>query len=138
MSFKKFNRHQLKIKKLDQRYNKLSVQANMVPVTEKPVQFSDNVRAILKLTTDRIVSAKEKKRPVMLAFGAHTIKNGMGPVLIELIKKGWLSHLATNGAGIIHDWEFAFLGKSSEDVRKMLSLVNLEYGKKQAIISILH
>ncbi len=47
----------------------------------------------------------------MLAFGAHTIKNGLGPVLIELISKGWVTHLATNGAGIIHDWEFAYPGK---------------------------
>jgi deoxyhypusine synthase len=53
-----------------------------------------------------------------MAFGAHTIKNGLGLILIELIKKGWISHLATNGAGIIHDWEFAFQGQSSEDVRE--------------------
>jgi len=53
----------------------------------------------------------------MLAFGAHTIKNGLGPVLIRLMEQGWLTHLATNGAGIIHDWEFAFQGASSEDVR---------------------
>ncbi len=42
----------------------------------------------------------------------------MAPVLIELLRKGWLTHLATNGAGIIHDWEFAFQGRSSEDVRE--------------------
>jgi hypothetical protein len=54
----------------------------------------------------------------MLAFGAHTIKNGLAPVLNALMKDGWLTHLATNGAGIIHDWEFAFQGKSSEDVRE--------------------
>ena len=53
----------------------------------------------------------------MLAFGAHTIKNGLAPVLIDLIKQGWVTLLATNGAGIIHDWEFAFQGLSSEDVR---------------------
>lgn len=53
----------------------------------------------------------------MLAFGAHTIKNGLAPVLIWLIEQGWVTHLATNGAGIIHDWEFAFQGRSSEDVR---------------------
>ena len=53
----------------------------------------------------------------MLAFGAHTIKNGLAPVLIDLIKQGWVTLLATNGAGIIHDWEFAFQGLSSDDVR---------------------
>ena len=54
----------------------------------------------------------------MLTFGAHTIKNGMSPALIALMEEGWLTHLATNGAGIIHDWEFAFQGESSEDVRE--------------------
>ncbi len=58
----------------------------------------------------------------MLAFGAHTIKNGMAPVLKALMKDGWLTHLATNGAGIIHDWEFAYQGKSSEDVRRNVEL----------------
>lgn len=54
----------------------------------------------------------------MCAFGAHTIKNGLGPVLIRLIDEGWITHLATNGAGIIHDWELAYQGRTSEDVRK--------------------
>ena len=53
----------------------------------------------------------------MLAFGAHAIKNGLAPVLIQLMQQGWVTLLATNGAGIIHDWEFAFQGASSEDVR---------------------
>jgi len=53
-----------------------------------------------------------------LTFGAHSIKNGLSPVLIKLIEDGWVTHLATNGAGIIHDWEFAFQGHSSEDVRQ--------------------
>jgi hypothetical protein len=53
----------------------------------------------------------------MLSFGAHTIKNGLSPVLIQLMEEGWVTHLATNGAGIIHDWEFAFQGQSSEDVQ---------------------
>ena len=58
----------------------------------------------------------------MLAFGAHTVKNGLAPVLIALMEEGWLTHLATNGAGIIHDWEFAFQGRSSEDVRENVKL----------------
>ena len=59
-------------------------------------------------------------KPVICAFGAHTIKNGLGPVLVKLLREGWLTHLATNGAGIIHDWEFSYQGKSCEDVRKMV------------------
>ena len=56
----------------------------------------------------------------------------MSPALIALISEGWITHLATNGAGIIHDWELAYQGKTSEDVReKMLKTDNSEYGMKQ-------
>jgi len=69
-------------------------------------------------TAQRIRQARQAGRPVMLAFGAHAIKNGLGLILARLLEAGWVQHLATNGAGIIHDWEFAFLGESSEDVRE--------------------
>jgi hypothetical protein len=57
----------------------------------------------------------------MVTFGAHAIKNGLGPVLLQLLQHGWITHLATNGAGIIHDWEFAFQGKSCEHVGPMVT-----------------
>jgi hypothetical protein len=62
-------------------------------------------------------AARRRGAPIVMAFGAHAIKNGLAPVLIHLLETGWLDLLATNGAGIIHDWEFAFQGRSSEDVR---------------------
>jgi hypothetical protein len=82
-----------------------------------PRPLSEASAAILAECASRIRSARAAERPVILAFGAHTIKNGLSPVLIELMKRGWITLLATNGAGIIHDWEFAFQGASSEDVR---------------------
>lgn len=117
MPHPKFDRDQLFIKRLSERHNRLSVENDMVPVTREPENLTDQGREIIKKTADRIRLAREKKRSVMLAFGAHTIKNGMAPTLMALINEGWVTHLATNGAGIIHDWEFAFQGKSSEDVR---------------------
>jgi hypothetical protein len=53
----------------------------------------------------------------MLAYGAHLIKNGGGPLVRWLIENGHVTHVATQGAGVIHDWEFAFQGRSSEYVR---------------------
>ncbi len=53
----------------------------------------------------------------MFTYGAHCIKNGAGPLLNALIDAGFATHLATQGAGIIHDWEFAYQGQSSESVR---------------------
>ena len=49
-------------------------------------------------------------------MGAHVIKVGLSPVLIDLMREGWVSGLALNGAGIIHDFEIAFAGRTSEDV----------------------
>jgi len=118
MPYPKFDREQLNIKKLAERNNKVNIEINNVPVTQKPLNISEEDQMLIEKTANRIRSAREKNRSVMLAFGAHTIKNGMGPTLIALMEKGWLTHLATNGAGIIHDWEFAFQGKSSEDVRE--------------------
>jgi hypothetical protein len=65
-----------------------------------------------------MISARERGASVMLIYGAHLIKNGAMALMISLIEKGWITHLATNGAGTIHDWEFAFLGRSEESVRK--------------------
>ena len=53
----------------------------------------------------------------MLTFGAHLVKNGGAGIIIKMMEQGWLTHLATQGAGGIHDWEFAFQGCSEEDVR---------------------
>ena len=66
---------------------------------------------------DRIKRAHERGASVMLVYGAHVIKNGCGPLVNALLDTGLITHLATQGAGIIHDWEFAYHGKSSESVR---------------------
>jgi hypothetical protein len=51
-------------------------------------------------------------------YGAHLIKNGTMGIVSRLIERGWVTHLATNGAGTIHDWELSFLGRTEESVRK--------------------
>jgi len=61
-------------------------------------------------------TARRKKKAILLALGAHVIKVGLNPVIIRLMKDGWITGLALNGAGIIHDFEIAFCGRTSEDV----------------------
>lgn len=70
----------------------------------------------LNRAVDRIVAAKRAGAPVLLLFGAHVIKCGLAPVLIPLVRDGIVSGLATNGAGVIHDYEIARFGTTSEDV----------------------
>ena len=65
---------------------------------------------------DGIVLARKNRRPVIFSMGAHVIKNGMSMYLIELIKRGLVTHVSGNGAGSIHDFELAFNGGTSEDV----------------------
>ncbi len=102
------------------RENKKEIEKDHVPPDRAPADLPAASRETIAAAAERIRQARTHGRPVMLAFGAHTIKNGLGPVLIKLLEGGWLTHLATNGAGIIHDWEFAFQGKSCEDVEAMV------------------
>lgn len=117
MSFTQFDRTNILFKPLSSRKNKVRIREDHIPVIQEPKNTSQEFKSVISETADRIRKAHEMKASVMLAMGAHTIKNGMAPTLIQLMEDGWLTHLATNGAGIIHDWEFAFQGESSEDVR---------------------
>ena len=64
----------------------------------------------------RIVAARCSGRPVIVMMGAHVIKCGLSRLLIDLMERGVITHLATNGAGSIHDFELALIGETSEDV----------------------
>jgi hypothetical protein len=72
----------------------------------------------IKEVAAAIVQARKDGRPVMLGMGAHPIKVGLTPVIIDLMERGTLTSLSLNGAGIIHDFELAFVGQTSEDVDK--------------------
>ncbi len=63
-----------------------------------------------------IAKAKADNRQIFLAMGAHVIKVGLNPILIDLMERGLINMLSLNGAGIIHDLEVAMNGKTSEDV----------------------
>ena len=61
-------------------------------------------------------AARDGNRGIVWGFGAHVLKVGLGPILIDLMERGYVSALAMNGAGIIHDVEIALAGQTSEDV----------------------
>jgi len=74
----------------------------------------------LKNLVKDIVSAYNNKRPVLVMMGAHVIKVGLSPVIIDLMNLGLISGVALNGAGAIHDVELTYFGKTSEDVKESL------------------
>jgi hypothetical protein len=73
-----------------------------------------------KELVERIVAAKLARRPVAVALGAHVLKVGHAPLLIDLMRRGVIDHVAMNSAGAIHDFEIATAGVTSEDVAAQL------------------
>ncbi len=76
--------------------------------------------ADLRAVVAAILDAKRTGGGVIWGFGAHVIKTGLSPVLIDLARRGFVSAFATNGAGIIHDFEIAIGGATSEEVEAAL------------------
>jgi hypothetical protein len=72
--------------------------------------------ADLRAVITAMVDAKRSDGGVLWGIGAHVIKTGLGPVLIDLMNRGFVSGIATNGAAVIHDFEVALAGATSEDV----------------------
>jgi hypothetical protein len=72
----------------------------------------DDLRAVVRA----LQRAHDTGRPIIWGLGAHVIKTGLAPVLIDLMERGCVSAIALNGAGLIHDFEIALSGQTSEDV----------------------
>ncbi len=82
------------------------------PAAAVPEEIGRSIRAC----ADRLRAAHDRGASVMLIYGAHLLRNGAALLLDRLMEHGWLTHLATNGAGTIHDWEYAWFGASTESV----------------------
>jgi len=70
----------------------------------------------LKVLAEKIIKAHKDGKQVIAMFGGHVVKVGCSPLMIDLMKRGVLTHLAVNGAVTIHDFEIALIGETSEDV----------------------
>ncbi len=113
---------------IKKRLNKVRIKDFAVPGRKGMTfrQFWQGLPAIgagkdLRLLAERIVAAKKRKKPVVFLVGAHVIKCGLNPVIIDLIRRGIVDLIALNGAGAIHDFEIALIGGTSEDVEKNLA-----------------
>ncbi len=116
MPFQTFDRSRLLLKPLRERIHDLSLQVmmdpNAVPAYSHPT---------IDILADRIRKAREKGAAVLLMMGAHVIRAGAAPCLIKLMEEGYITHFALNGAGGIHDFEFAMIGATTESVAKYIS-----------------
>lgn len=101
---------------LSQRLSKSSI-VDIAVNPGNPPPMMPELAKIVAATAVNIRQARSQGASVILAFGAHLVKNGLAPILIRLMEEGWVTHLAGNGACGIHDWEFSWCGRSEEDVR---------------------
>jgi hypothetical protein len=87
--------------------------------------FLDSLPHILaaadfRAVVQAVLAARRRGRPVLWGIGGHVIKVGLAPVLIDLARRGFVSALAMNGAAMVHDFEVALVGKTSEDLSEVL------------------
>lgn len=122
------DRRELKTYKLNTRKSKVSVHGFARPYSpgSTVAQFLESLpkylaaRELLQVAS-AIAEARAKGKMVIVAMGAHVIKVGLSPILIDLMKEGWICALATNGAGMVHDFEIAWAGHTSEEVEESIS-----------------
>lgn len=111
-----FDRSRIELGDLAERGHDL-VAEDCLPLESPAEPF---VHADLDELVERILGARRARRPVILMMGAHPIKLGLSRYLIDLIQREIVTHLATNGAGLIHDFELASFGGTSEDVARWI------------------
>ncbi|MDR3108421.1 MAG: hypothetical protein LBU65_01860 [Planctomycetaceae bacterium] len=116
MPYKLFDISQLHLKPLAERQHDITRDVMIDP--DAPTTFEYPSMDIL---ADRIRAARERKSTVLWMLGAHVIRNGNGPTMIRLMKEGYVTHFAINGAGCIHDFELAMIGATTESVAKYIS-----------------
>ncbi len=80
--------------------------------TVPPILAGEDIRSVV----EAIAGARRDGMPIILTMGAHVVKVGLSPLIIEMMRRGYITHIGMNGAGIIHDAELALYGHTSEDV----------------------
>ena len=117
MPFAQFDRSQLRLLPLQERVHDVSRSCMIFP----DAQHEPFEHEALGELADRIVAASRAGRAIIFACGAHVIRKGNGPLLIDLMKRGLLGHVALNGAGAIHDFELAMIGSTCESVARYVA-----------------
>jgi len=108
----------LRIRPLADRRSLVCVEDILVPPDSRPAALPDANSNNVRACAEAIRRAREREAAVILMYGAHLLRNGAALILDEMMRAGWLTHVATNGAGTIHDWEYAWLGRSTEAVEE--------------------
>jgi len=117
MPFKAFDRSQLQLLPLADRVH--DIQTTIIKDIDDEILWVDNPK--YDILAQALIQAKSKKATTLMMYGAHVIRTGNGLFMIEMMKRGLITHFATNGAGAIHDFELAMIGATCESVAKYIS-----------------
>lgn len=116
MPFPRFDRRRLQLRPLSERIHDLDLSCLKHPGDPPP----DFAHPSIPILARRIVEARRRGAAVIFFCGAHVLRQGNGPLLIDLMRRGRITHLALNGAGAIHDFEFALIGATTESVARYI------------------
>jgi hypothetical protein len=108
----------LRVRPLAERQSLTRVEDILVDPDAAPRPCAEAFAAAISHCAARVAAARDRGASVLLIYGAHLLRNGAARIVERLLARGWLTHLATNGAGSIHDWEYAWLGRSTEGVEE--------------------
>lgn len=108
----------LRVFPLAERRSLTRVEDILIAPESTPKPCAPEILATIDLCAAKIRAARKNNAAVMLIYGAHLLRNGAALLLDKMMSRHWITHLATNGAGSIHDWEYAFLGRSTESVEQ--------------------
>jgi hypothetical protein len=109
--------NRLKVRPLAERNSQSCVEDILLAPEAPPAPCPQAVLDQIGQCAAQVLEARRNRAGVILIYGAHLLRNGASRILGRMMEKGWITHLATNGAGTIHDWEYAWLGRSTEIVR---------------------
>jgi hypothetical protein len=116
MSVEPLDLRKLKVYPLAGRRSLTRADEVLIDPDAAPGPCPDRAEDLIGECAARVRAARDRGATVMLIYGAHLLRNGAAAILGRMLERGWLTHLATNGAGTIHDWEYAWLGASTEGV----------------------
>lgn len=108
----------LRVFPLAERESLTRVEEILIQPDALPKDCFQPAREMIADCAEKIRAARARGASVMLIYGAHLLRNGTALLMEQLLAGGWVTHLATNGAGTIHDWEYAWLGRSTESVER--------------------
>jgi hypothetical protein len=109
--------NRLRVRPLQDRDSLTRVEETLLSPDDPPPPCPEPLASEIGRCAGRILEARRRGSGVMLIYGAHLLRNGAARILERMMRRGWITHLATNGAGTIHDWEYSWLGRSTESVR---------------------